>query len=113
MDRVEAISKCRYYSGEEECPFKTDGCAMYWWMERGYVNQRGQLDEQQDSLYTNIGGKNHPGIPRALLITMFTLWGNGVWDLKKSLPDFYRLVDDYLQVASDHFPKDKIPRNAK
>lgn len=113
MDRIEAISKCRYYSGEEECPFKTDECSMYWWMEKAYADKLGKLDELQDKLYTDLKGKSYPGIPRALLITMFTMWGKGAWDLKKELPNFYKKVDEYLQIASDHFPPDKIPHNIK
>ena len=111
MDRIEAISKCRYYSGETECPFSTDNCKMYWEMERAYADHNGRLDELQDDYYNALGGKSYKGIPKALLIVMFTLWGKGVWDMKKSLPDFYQLVDDYLQTASDHFPVDTIPHN--
>lgn len=113
MDRVEAISKCRYYSGEEKCPFSTDALRRYWDMERVFVEHHGELDKEDDSFYRNMGGKEYPGIPRALLITMFLFWGNGTYDIKKGMPEFYKLIDDYLQVASDHFPKDKIPHNIK
>lgn len=113
MDRIEAISKCRYYSGEEECPFVTDALRHYWEMERVYVAHRGELDKELMELYRSIGGKIYNGIPPALVVSMFGYWAKGAYDLKRELPQFQKLVEEYLQVASDHFPPDKIPHNIK
>ena len=109
--RSEALSKCRYYSGEDVCPFSVDSLKHYWELEWVYVAHDVELDKLQDELYLALGGKDFSGIPRALLIVMFTAWGKGVWDIKKSLPNFYKFIDDYLQIASDHYPIDEIPHN--
>ena len=41
---AEALSKCRYYSGEEDCPFSIDALRHYWDLERLYVAHDGELN---------------------------------------------------------------------
>ena len=77
-------------------------------MERVFVADDGKF-EGEASTYKAIGGKSFPGIPYALLMVMFTSWGKSAYDVKASLPEFYTLMDDYLDIASDHFPIDKVP----
>lgn len=114
MDRVKLISTCRYYSGEEKCPFKTDELALYWDLERSYVdNSRGVINAEQDALYRSIKGRDYKGIPRALLIWMFTAYMKQSYNVKDSLPFFYAFIDGYLNVASDYFPEDEIPHNIR
>ena len=79
---AEALSKCRYYSGEEDCPFSIDALRHYWDLERLYVAHDGELNKLQDELYTALGGKEFGGIPRALLIEMFTVYGK--WLLEEA-----------------------------
>lgn len=104
------IRTCRYYGGEEECPFSTDDLYHYWYIERHYVDVNGILNIQESDYYDAIGGKNYTGIPRALLIDMFFVWGKGVYDKKAHLDGFYRMVDDYLEIPSEYIPVDKIPQ---
>lgn len=113
MDRIALLGQCRYYSGEQECPFKSNTLKKYWNLERVFVKQRGNLDKLEDELYKSIGGKEYDGIPRALLITMFSYWGKGTYDIKAHIKSFYELVDTYLEVVVEQFPKDKIPHNRK
>lgn len=40
---------------------------------------------------------------------MFTSWGKHSYDLEQGLPLFYKAVEDYLFVANDHYPEDRIP----
>lgn len=105
----ELLSKCRYYAGESACPYNDSQLRWYWEMERAFVKSGGTFIGES-VLYKGIGGKSFPGIPSALLMVMFTSWAKAVWDKKAALPEFYRLVDDYIDVASDHFSKNKIPR---
>lgn len=35
--KEELISQCRYYHGEEECPFKDQNKNMLWFYERGWM----------------------------------------------------------------------------
>ena len=77
-------------------------------MERVFVEHNGKFEGESD-LYKAIGGKSFPGIPYALLMVMFTSWGKSAYDMKASLSEFYTLMDDYLDIASDHFSIDKVP----
>lgn len=114
MDIVKLISTCRYYSGGNVCPFNTDELSLYWDLERSYVlNDRGKLIEEQDSYYKGINGKDYKGIPRALLIWLFTAYMKQSGNPKQSLPKFYQFIEGYLEAASDHFKKDVIPHNRK
>lgn len=110
MERAQAIRMCRYYSGEENCPFQVDSLRYYWEMERVFVSHGGEVNEPESQYYDAIGGKDYPSIPRGILINLFFVWGKGVYDKKKNLSDFYAVAEDYLEVASDHFPVDEIPR---
>ena len=112
MDIIALLGQCRYYSGERECPFKSDALKKYWDLERSYVmNGRGALISSEDEYYRNIGGKEYAGIPRALLIWMFIAYMKQESNTKKSLTIFYEFIDNYLEIASEQFPKDKIPHN--
>lgn len=108
MTREEAISHCRYYKGESECPFKSDRLSWFWDMERVYAKNNGVF-VGESALYRRLGGKLYPGIPNPLLYIMFTSWAKYVYDISKSLHEFYEVVDYYLFVADDYYPQDKIP----
>lgn len=113
MDRIKLLEQCRYYSGEQECPFSSNALKRYWNLEQVYVEQGGKLNTLEDGLYKSLGGKEYVGIPRALLITMFSYWGKGTYDLKAYINSFYELIDTYLEIVAEQFPKDKIPHNRK
>lgn len=108
MDRTTALRMCRYYSGEERCPFQTGVLCFYWDMERVFVAHDGEINELESQHYDAIGGKDYPGIPRGILINLFFVWSKGAWDIKNNLQDFYQIADDYLEVADDHYPIDEI-----
>ena len=109
MTREELIKQCRYYKGEDENPFDGGALHDYWWVEELFVYKNGELNEADASYYKAVGGKLYPGIPFALLIMFFHIWGKGVHGIKENLPSFYRMMDDYLFVANDHYPEDVIP----
>lgn len=77
-------------------------------MERVYVDNDGKFYGEGD-YYKQINGKHYPGIPFDLLMVMFTSWGKTTYSIKNSINDFYKLIDEYLFIANDHFPEDKIP----
>ena len=116
MTREELIRQCRYYTGEDKNPFdRTDSIsstetdmAWFWDMERVYVKNGGEVFGEVD-YYKAINGKKYKGIPYALLITMFTSWAKFTYDIKNEIGRFYALIDEYLFIANDHFPEDKIP----
>ena len=109
MNRTSAIRLCRYYSGEDVCPFQVNSLRYYWDAERVFVSHGGEINEPESRYYDAIGGKDYPSIPRGVLINLFFVWGKGVYDKKEHLSDFYVIVNDYLEVDSDYFPVDEIP----
>ena len=108
MEREELLKQCRYYAGQKENPNKDGNMAWFWDMERVYVENGGVLGGEAD-YYKSINGKIYPGVPYNLLTTMFTSWGKWTYDIKGSICEFYKLIDEYLFIANDHFPEDKIP----
>ena len=108
MTRDELIKQCRYYNGEEKNPYDLFPLTWYWDMERVYVENNGEFVGETE-YYKNINGKIYPGIPFALLMVMLTSWGKSTYSIREQIANFYEVVDDYLSVAEDHFPKDKIP----
>ncbi len=109
MTKAELIRTCRYYHGEDICPYATDSLRLYWDLERVYVRNGGTADAHEAAYYKIVGGKSYPGIPDGLLITMFVSYMKQSFDTKKALPFFYEFVDGYLEAASDHIPKSAIP----
>lgn len=113
MKKSELLRQCRYFHGEASCPYQNSELeselCWYWDMERVFVEGGGSFVGEGD-LYRHLGGKSYPGIPEALLNVMFTSWAKSGYVEKSSLPKFYRLVDDFLAIASDHYPVDKIPK---
>lgn len=111
--RDEMIKQCRYYHGENANPYQTspiedERLSWFWDMERVYVMHDGKI-EGESEYYKAIKGKTYPGIPFNLLIVMFTSWAKHSYDTANELNGFYSLIDDYLSIANDHFPEDKVP----
>ena len=77
-------------------------------MERVYVETGGRMFPMRGE-YEAYGGKNFPGIPYELLIIMFTSWGKNSYDLRRGLPLFYKMIEDYLFGTNGHYPEGRIP----
>ncbi len=108
MKKEDLIKQCRYYSGEETCPFNEDNMEWFWDMERVYVSCNGNFTGEME-IYQNLNGRTFKGIPYNLLMVMFTSWAKYVTDLANNLDKFYNLMELYLDIVSDHIEKDKIP----
>lgn len=108
MIREELIKQCRYYKGEEKSPYSNGDIDWFWDMERVYVKSNGVCEGEAD-IYRRLGGKSYPGIPQTLLYTMFTSWAKEVYDIRRNLPHFYKIIENYLSVAGNHYPQDQIP----
>ena len=108
MKKEDLIRQCRYYSGEEECPFTEERMQWFWDMERVYVSKEGKFVGEAE-LYHRLRGRKYTGIPYNLLMVMFTSWAKYVTDIANNLDKFYNLMELYLDIVSDHIEKDKIP----
>lgn len=108
MKKEDLIKQCRYYSGEEKCPFNEDNMEWFWDMERVYVSCNGIFTGEME-VYQNLKGRTFKGIPYNLLMVMFTSWAKYVTDIANNLDKFYNLMELYLDIVSDHIEKDKIP----
>lgn len=103
----ELLQFCRYYKGEDKCPFENEDLRLYWDLERVYVKNEGKIGGEKE-LYQAINGKTYSGIPYELLMVFFTSWAKGIYDIKANIANFYAFIDDYLFVASDYIAKDKL-----
>ena len=108
MNKEDLIKQCRYYSGEETCPFSDSEMSWFWDMERVYVSCNGNFTGEME-IYQNLNGRTFKGIPYNLLMVMFTSWAKYVTDIANNLDKFYNLMELYLDIVSDHIEKDKIP----
>ena len=111
MNKEELIKQCRYYSGGDDNPYSSPDLApmgLFWWIEKGYVETNGAV-EGENEYYEAVGGKRYPGIPYPILIALFTSWGKYAHNIKAEIANFYKLIDEYLSIPSDHVPMDKIP----
>ena len=95
MTREELIRQCRYYGHEktESSPADFD---MFYKIEYAYVRNGGNIDEQAKQDYAMVQGKDFPEIPRNLLLTLFLVWGKYAYDITRSMPYFYELIEEYL-----------------
>ena len=96
MNRDELLKHCRYYKGEDKCPFDDDDMAWFWSIESRYVRRNGELNKDVGDYYLVLGGQTYPDIPFNLLIDMVAVWGKYAYNLKDCLPQFYNLIEDYL-----------------
>ncbi len=93
MTKEELLKYCRYYKGEEKCPFdnakgETDpetgkpwqDMRMFWWIESMWVKNGGEIDEGA-KYYLHIlkatGHKPVEGAPQNLLSLIHFFWGKG------------------------------------
>lgn len=91
----EMLKTCKYFKGEEECPYEDFPEGWFWDMERVYT-------ESDESDFNEMGGlyKNHKfrqfDMPETLLYVMFTSWAKQEMYYDESIPHFYDLVEKYL-----------------
>lgn len=108
MKREDLIKQCRYYSGEEECPFTEERMQWFWDMERVYVKSGGNFVGETE-VYHKLKGRKYTGIPHNLLMVMFTGWAKYETNIERNLESFYDLMEVYLDIVSDHISKTAIP----
>ena len=83
----------KYYKGENSSPYAKFPEEFFWTAEKAYNEG---MDEdtlaELGTLYINIGGKDIPGIPYGLLITMFSLWGKSQYNIQENINEFQKLA---------------------
>ena len=52
MKKEDLIKQCRYYSGEETCPFSDNEMPWFWDMERVYVSCNGNFTGEMEIYLT-------------------------------------------------------------
>lgn len=110
MQQANLINQCRYYKGEDKCPFSVGPLPWFWDMERVWVRHNGQFVGEKDT-YEALGGKPNDAIPYSLLLVMFTSWAKCGYLTEQAIVEFNNtVIDEYLSIPDDHFPKDKIPK---
>lgn len=95
MTKDELMKQCRYYGHEKTASAPPD-FDMFVKIERAYVIHNGDAGEDAERDYAAVNGKDFPEIPRNLLLSLFLVWGKDAYDIRRSMPYFYELVDEYL-----------------
>ena len=112
----EMIKQCRYYHGEEECDLLIPdrNMRLFWEYEKEWVRLgRDTVNPEETELgyFYHCGGKKRPGIPESLLDVMVHYYCKGYMSMSDAVAEFDKFIDEYLFVANDHYPEDKIPNN--
>lgn len=104
MKRENLIAFCKYYKGENECPFKNQNLMMLWMYEQDWVVQSLKLyDDEGDSslLDSNISEyiasglaefENNDGVPISLKSLIFNRFSRDCYSLLDAanyFKDFY------------------------
>ncbi|MBR4918267.1 MAG: hypothetical protein IKZ52_03515 [Bacteroidales bacterium] len=94
MTKLELMKQCRYYNGEDTCPFDMFPASWYWDMERVYIQHEGIISGEC-ATYVAHKFKDFD-MPYNLQMVMFTSWAKTAWNLDEEIPDFYKLIEQYL-----------------
>ena len=101
MTREELIKQCRYYNGEEECPYKDQNKSMLWFYENCWVNEQtnddnigfdaGRIyDYKELGLESFEAQDNIPISLKALLFDRFAKWCYSRKDAIEPFMHFYK-----------------------
>ena len=93
MSNDKLKSFIKYYKGEDNSPYTNYPEAFFWTAEKAYnIGLSEDVFNDLSTLYINVGGKDIPGMPYGLLITMFSLWGKGQYDIQENIDSFHELA---------------------
>ncbi len=98
MTREEKLKYCRYYKGEDNCPYKDQNEHMFWFLEQLWTEQDEEFKKTVCENYKCCNGKSFKGVPYDLIATIFTSWGKYAYDISKEIETgFYPLIEkEYL-----------------
>lgn len=93
----ELLKFCRYYKGEEDCPFNDQDKAMLWFYERSWVldieNDRFENSLISDYIYVGLSdfatNDSTPLTLKALLFNRFSKGANSMVDAVEPFKDMY------------------------
>lgn len=91
---MKKIDYCRYYKGEKGSPFGSYPKQFFWSAEKAYADSvmSDEAFSGLSSLYANVGGEPVMDMPYELLLTMFSLWSKGQYDILGNIGEFRELL---------------------
>lgn len=101
MDKKDLLKFCRYYKGEDDCPFKNSPQFYIWTIERDWISEMGLEDVVSDRMssalnryitagYTDFEKfDNTPITLKAMLFMLIEKWNEGIVK-KDTFADFYQ-----------------------
>lgn len=89
----EFLKVCRYYKGEEDCPFNDQDRSMLWFYERSWVldmeNDRFEKSLIGDYIYVGLSGfANNDNTPLTLKALLFNRFCKGVYSMADAVEPF-------------------------
>jgi len=112
MTERELIALCRYYKGEEECPYEdrdkyVKDEEMWWFYEKCWVRFQQQAAYSDFAIYVSeyisVGlefFEMNDGVPISLKALLFNRWSKGSWSLAEGVPSFKRAYIDLYKGGS-------------
>lgn len=106
MTREELVGLCRYYKGEEACPFdgKDQNRSMLWFYEMSWVEDtlNGRSFAEQLADYSACGLDPlaaSDGIPKTLKARLFNRYGRGSYSMREAAASFREFYGEYYAAA--------------
>lgn len=103
MEKDDLIKSCRYYKGEEACPFQEQNKSMLWFYERAWVydtlNDSKSLSITTDE-YKSLGLESFEdldGIPLSLKASLFNRYANSCYSTANEVEPFKQFYKEYYK----------------
>lgn len=103
QEQKRLLSVCKYYKGEDTCPFTDNNRGMLWMCEMAFINSTATKEGKELLLdylydYTNAGlsmFKSEDSVPNALKALILNRYARGCFSLDVAVEGFKRLYTKY------------------
>ena len=101
MDKKDLVKFCRYYKGEDDCPFKEQNKSMLWFYERAWIFD---MLRDSDNLSTSIDEYIRLGlgqfeqfddIPLSLKALLFNRYARTCYSMAEAVEPFKKFYKEY------------------
>lgn len=101
MDKKELLKSCRYYKGEDDCPFREQNKSMLWFYECAWINEmlnNGNSLSIAIEEYIRLGlgaFEQFDDIPLSLKALLFNRYGRTSQSMTEAVEPFKKFYKKY------------------